>query len=482
MAKKKIIIGIALNSSMIWGGAAIREYDDTLKVIAAVSEPNERSVRKGIIYNKDSMVQNLTNIINILEEKIGKKIVSAYVTMGGQSMCSQVNKISKDITGNDRVTQELVDEMYEENLNKDYSNAHIVDVITQGFMINNVKELNPVGIDAEHIIGQYLNIIIREGNYSNVGQVMDQVELPMLKLKPLPVVIGDIILNDNDRRSGVVLVDMGSQTTSVSIYQDGLLQALYVLPMGGDNIVFDIMNERIDYDEVEELKHNKIQLTLDDNRKKEDKDILIDNGERTIKQSLLNFIAKARVEEIVENVWALIQRHDYRGLMKGLIITGGVSKMNGIQSIFESRTRFTQIQVRNVPTIKMQVPEDLMETQVGNGHFNALLAILNSGNENCCQEQQYVPKVPELFPNGEIPLVLPSNKATETTNETIGKDSENEQNPQERGTKREGLHTTKTPIIKEPTTKDSKKKNTFAQDLFKRLEKLGKAITNDDDE
>lgn len=475
MAKKKIIIGIALNSSMIWGGAAIREYDDTLKVIAAVSEPNERSIRKGIIYNKDSMVQNLTNIINILEAKIGKEITNAYVTMGGQSMCSKTNKLTKDIIENDRVTQDLVDEMYEDNLNKDYINAHIVDVITQGYIINNVKELNPVGIDAEHIIGQYLNIIMREGNYTNVGQVFDQVRLPILDLKPLPIVMGDIILNDNDRRSGVVLVDMGSQTTSISIYQDGLLQALYVLPMGGDNIVFDIMNERIDYDEVEGLKRNKIQLTLEDSRKKEDKDISIDNGERTIKQSLLNFIAKARVEEIVENVWALIQRHDYRGLMKGLIITGGVSKMNGIQSIFENRTRFTQIQVRNVPTIKMKIPEDLVETQVGNGHFNALLAILNSGTENCCQEQKYPSHDPQLFQKDEIDIIVPTDK--EIIDNTVSKKSTDEQASKEK--EKEDCHAPQKKIIKEDKKKNSKKKNTFVQDLFK---KISKAVINDDDE
>jgi len=480
MAKKDIIIGIALNSSMIWGGAAIREYDDTLKVLAAVSEPNERSVRKGVIYNKDSMVQNLTNIINILEGKIGKEITNAYVTMGGQSMGSKVNRIAKDITENDRVTQELVDEMYQEDIDKDYANAHIVDVITHGFMINNVKELNPVGIDAEHIIGEYLNIVIREGNYANVRQVFDQVNLPILNLKPLPVAIGDIILNDNDRRSGVVLVDMGSQTTSVSIYQDGLLQALYVLPMGGDNIVFDIMNERIDYDEVEELKHNKIQLTIEDSRKKEDIDIPIDNGERTIKQSLLNFIAKARVEEIVENVWSLIQRHDYRGLMKGLIITGGVSKMNGIQSIFENRTRFTQIQVRNVPTIKLQVPEDLKETQVGNGHFNALLAVLNSGSENCCQEQQYVSKDPQLFRKDEIEVVTSTGPSREVSDDTPSHEPavESQPAPKTHATKEETpIH--KPTSINENKKKKHKKKNSFVIDLFA---KFTKAITNDDDE
>src|SRR3712207_7912105 len=62
--------------------------------------------------------------------------------------------------------------------------------------------------------------------------------LPILYLAPLAM--ADSVLTEAEKRAGCVLVDLGSGTTTVSVYYKNILRHLAVIPLGGDNITKDI--------------------------------------------------------------------------------------------------------------------------------------------------------------------------------------------------------------------------------------------------
>jgi hypothetical protein len=58
------------------------------------------------------------------------------------------------------------------------------------------------------------------------------------------------LLNDAQKNSGCVLVDIGADTTTVSIYKSKLLRFLSVIPLGSDNITKDIMSLQMEHSDA----------------------------------------------------------------------------------------------------------------------------------------------------------------------------------------------------------------------------------------
>ena len=115
MATKDFIAAIELSSSKIAGIAGKKNYDGSLQVQAYAQEDAATFIRKGLIYNVDVAANALTSIINKLQNQLGSKIAKVYVGVGGQSMHTVKNCISRTLNEGDKISQELIDELYKEN-------------------------------------------------------------------------------------------------------------------------------------------------------------------------------------------------------------------------------------------------------------------------------------------------------------------------------------------------------------------------------
>ncbi len=55
-----------------------------------------------------------------------------------------------------------------------------------------------------------------------------------------PLAMADSVLTDSEKRAGCMLVDLGADTTTVSVYYKGILRHLSVIPLGGGNVTKDL--------------------------------------------------------------------------------------------------------------------------------------------------------------------------------------------------------------------------------------------------
>ena len=67
--------------------------------------------------------------------------------------------------------------------------------------------------------------------------------------------VAKTVLTEEDRQSGVALVDIGAGVTSVAIYQGGIMRSYVAIPFGGKTITGDIRTEcSISEDLAEKIK------------------------------------------------------------------------------------------------------------------------------------------------------------------------------------------------------------------------------------
>ena len=162
MPSKNFIVAIELGSTKITGVAGQKNHDGSFTVNAVVREDSTTCIRKGVVYNADKTVQSITNIINRLKTSMKTEIAQVYVGVGGQSIHSVRNVLVKDLADSQQVTQDLVNELMDTNRAMDYKDFEILDVVTQEYKVDNQFQLEPAGIECNHLEGNFLNIIQRK--------------------------------------------------------------------------------------------------------------------------------------------------------------------------------------------------------------------------------------------------------------------------------------------------------------------------------
>ena len=109
--EKEIIVAIEFGTSAIRGIAGKRKPDGTIQVLAFEQEKANDAIQRGVIYNIDKTTLAIMNIVQRIGERLGAKVVRAYVGTGGQSLHSASNFISRGLETKVKITPELVDNL-----------------------------------------------------------------------------------------------------------------------------------------------------------------------------------------------------------------------------------------------------------------------------------------------------------------------------------------------------------------------------------
>jgi cell division protein FtsA len=406
-----IIVAIELGSSKITGIAGRRESNGEINVLAYATEKSASSVRKGVVYNIDKTVQSLTTIIDKLQREMKGTISRVYVGVGGQSLHTVKNVIPRELIGDSIVPEELIDSICEENREMSLAEMEILDVAPQEYKIDDHKKEagSPVGIVATHIEGCFLNIVGRVTLRKNIERCFGKARIEIaddLIVAPLAAAAG--LLTEKERCSGCALVDIGADTTTISIYKNKLLRFLAVLPLGSANITQDITTLHLEEEEVEQLKIKQGDALYENGNEDEPKTCLSEGGQ-SIKLSELNNAIGARAEEIVVNVLHQIELAGYEGkLLEGIVLTGGGANLKNMDKLFfeKSNKLFPEkskigIKVANT----FHLPINTGDRVKQDGTQYTILGLLSAGRENCGKiEEEVKPLLPksDLFGDNDF--------------------------------------------------------------------------------
>ena len=207
---KEFIVDIELGSSKMTGIAGQKNLDGSITVLATVEEDSSSCIRKGVIYNIDKTCQCLTNIIKKLKNILKQDITQVYVGVGGRSIRSIKNVIVKDLPGNTIISQEMINELMDINRNMTYPDQEILDAATQEYKIDNQYQIDPVGIQCNHLEGIFLNILWRKNFYNNINTCFENANIPIAEMYLAPLAMADSVLTDSEKRAGCMLVDLGA--------------------------------------------------------------------------------------------------------------------------------------------------------------------------------------------------------------------------------------------------------------------------------
>ena len=382
MATTEFIAAIELGSSKITGVAGRKNSDGSMQVLAYAQEDSSTFIRKGVIFNLDKTAQSLTSIINRLEGELKNSIAKVYVGIGGQSLRTVRNVVSRDLEEEAIISEELVSAIGDENIAIPVVDMDILDVAPQEYKVGNNLQANPVGLVGSHIEGRFLNIVARASVRKNLEHCFQQAKIDIADQLIAPLVTANAVLTESERRSGCALIDFGADTTTISVYKNNILRFLTVLPLGGNSITHDITTLQMEEEEAERLKKAYGDALYEEDPEQEEATCKLDDDNRIIKVADLNNIIEARAEEIVANVWNQIQLSSYEDkLLAGIILTGGAANLKNLDETLRKRSKIEKIRMAKLPRNMVHAPNNILKKD---GSQNTLFGLLFEGNQNCC--------------------------------------------------------------------------------------------------
>ena len=403
MADKDIIVALELATTAVRAIAGQRMADGTMQIKAIVEENAYNCIRKGVIDNIDKTTQAITRVLGQLSLNLSQDIRRVYVGLSGQSLHSVINKVQQQFTEKTQVTNSIIDQIMDTNRSKDYADSEIQEVIPQEYQVGSRTEADVVGMQAEQLEARFLNIIARRSLQENIEKCVHDAGYEIAELLIAPLALADTLLSAAEKRSGCALVDLGADTSTVSIYTKNILRKLCVIPLGGNNVTNDIAScLSVESEEAEALKlrHGYAWRTFTTN---EDTKTISISHDRSIDEDKLSDIIQARYEEILMNVWSQLQA-DKNKLVSGITSTGDASQIRYLQDTFQkfSHTDKT-VRIAKMPSDISTAPGIHL---ADNGRMNTLVALLLHGDQNCVSRN----KAEDTKPKEPLPKVEPEPK------------------------------------------------------------------------
>lgn len=378
---KDFIVAIELGSSKLTGIAGRKNPDGSISILAVAKEDSASYIRKGVAYNIERTAQGLSNIVSKLKNTLKTEIEQVYVGIGGQSIHSVKNSIVKELPLDCIVSQDMVNELMDTNRSMEYKDCEILDAITQEYNVDGHYEDDPVGIQARHLEGNFLNVLWRRSFYRNLNKSLDNSGIKVAEMYLAPLTMADCVLTDAEKRAGCVLVDLGADTTTVSVYYRNKLRHIAVLPLGGSNVTKDLESLQIDEINAEAMKLKHASALT--NEKDIDADATLPIGDgRTILSRMFIQVVEARMLEIVENVKYLVPHEFADKLLGGIVLTGGGSNMKNVEKLFHEVFDVEKVRIAKSTTLNINKKDsDVILSE--DGTTNTILGLLAKGDMNC---------------------------------------------------------------------------------------------------
>ena len=349
---------------------------------------------------------------------------------------------------------------------------------SQEYVVDNKRgtETDPMGVACRSLEGNYLNILLRKQVADYIAQCFMTAQVEIVDGYVAPMVQADAVLTDDDRQQGCALVDYGADTTTVSVYKNGLLRYLRVIPLGSALITRDlsaILN--VDLDQAENLKCTYGLCNLIGSQEN-DETITVNDRKLSLRE--VGDIIEARNEEIILNVRSQIKASGYSEVLyAGIVLTGGGSQLRQLDEVFvKLMPSMRKPRVVTEPTCGVLWNEPRWKR--GDGSQLALLSVLAKGDENCC-ELKPMDEIDKLAPEDQDKVVQQSlftDEGESAQEERDRKEQEERQRAEAAAEKEEQEKPA------EPEVKGGKKKNNFFKNMINNFMNYSEGFFDDKDE
>lgn len=301
-------------------------------IIGYGNAPNE-GMRKGVVVHVDDVVDSVVRAITEAERVSGVHVKRATVNINGSHVTGMdsrgviaISANDREITADDRLRVEEAATIVQLPANRE-----IIQVFAKNYRLDgqdNIKD--PVGMHGVRLEVDTHIVTASTPIMRNLNAVLDKARVIPAHHTISSLAAAEAVLTRQQKESGTLLIDIGAGTTNLVVIEDGEVQYVSVLPIGGTHLTNDLaigLKTDLDVAELVKIQHATLAPGLKGGLIK----VAHEGKDYEFVKTDVAMITEARIEELLEYVDKELKKiHRSRKLPGGVVLVGGTSKLPGI--------------------------------------------------------------------------------------------------------------------------------------------------------
>jgi cell division protein FtsA len=341
MAASRIVTGLDIGTTKVCAVIAETAAQEELAILGIGRSPSF-GLRGGNVVDLEATIEAIRSAIGQAEQMAGVHARSIYAGIAGDHIRSINSRGVIAISGREsEVSQEDVRRVVEAARTVAIpSTRDILHVIPQEFVVDDQTGIRePIGMSGVRLEAEVHIITASATAVRNVGKAIGRAGYEVRALVAEPMASAFSVLEEDERRLGVVLLDIGAGTTDVVVYYGDSVHHTAVITMGGAQVTNDIaIGLRTPLDAAEQVKLSQGCALASFVDRDEAIEIPGVGGRaaRTVSRHVLAAIIEPRIEEILTLARAEVERLQGMDILAaGIVVTGGTAMLRGVAEMAE---------------------------------------------------------------------------------------------------------------------------------------------------
>ncbi len=317
-----------------------------LPKIVASATVETKGVRHGYVTNVEELSKCIRTVVNIAEKNSGFPIKKAYVSIGGVGLGAIVSvgsvvttKADSEITDLD--VKRAIEESERELPSTYILNRKIIHTIPLEYKVDGRKVLGrPQGLKGVKLEARVLYITCLAHHLTDLLSAFDDADVEIKDVIASPIAASLISLTKTQKIAGCVLLNIGSETSSIIVYENNIPVSMEVFAVGSNDITNDIaLGLKVSIEDADQIK---MSISGDGTTpsSSSSNSSSSHNSLPTFSRKKLDEIIIARLSDIFDLIEGHLKKIDRNGLLPaGIILTGGGSGLNNIEELAREALR-----------------------------------------------------------------------------------------------------------------------------------------------
>lgn len=342
MSKGNIVAGLDIGTSTI--KALVAQKKGKEWEVLSYAEIPSFGLRKGAVVNVEEVSKNVQLIMAGIEKDCNRKVSSVFVNIGGNHLyvipSDGIISVSR---ADNRISKEDIERVLQaaKAINIPH-NEEVLDVFSKEFIIDDQKGIRqPEGLTGVRLEAKVLLLCYFQQYFINLTQAVLSTKVQINDVVPSPLAAAKAVLTPQQKELGVALIDIGANTTSLAVFEEGELMHLAVFPIGSANITNDIaigLKTEVQIAESIKKQHGACMFAKTDKAKTDQSRKKIEVFDKSsslsfTKKNLIDII-EPRVSEILDLVQKELKKIGRQELLPcGIVLTGGGANLPRIKEL-----------------------------------------------------------------------------------------------------------------------------------------------------
>lgn len=366
MAKPYIISGIDIGNSQVKVVTAKISDDGLRPEIVGSGSALSRGLRKGMVVDMEETINNVHSAIQRAEAMAGVKIRNAYLAVNGLHINTQTSRgVIAVSRADNEISQSDIDRVVKAaSVVSLPVNREIIHVIPRNFIVDGTEYVkNPLGMKGVRLEADVLLIDGLSPYLRNLAKCVNENNIEVAGMVYAPLASALSVLDKNQKEYGVINLDFGGGTSTLTVYEESDLLHSVVLPIGSRHITNDLavmLRTSLDVAERVKIEHGSTSNGEDMRRRGEiDLSSLIGEDNFLIQKKQLVRVIDARVQELFDMVNNELKKVSKNGLLPaGVVLSGGGVNMPGVALLAKEKLR---LPVRVAKSIHFEGISDIVD-------------------------------------------------------------------------------------------------------------------------